>query len=70
MYQDENLHTLPQPVLLYFKEPFKGSLKRPSDYHRYCDLDIIGNSKIIAEATLIQTARIMLAEEGYDQYLC
>ncbi len=66
MYQDENLHNLPQPVLLYFKEPFKGSLKKASDYHRYCDLEIIGNSKSIAEATLIQTARVILAEEGYE----
>jgi histidyl-tRNA synthetase len=65
MYQEEDLHVLPQPVLLYFKEPFKGSIKKPSDYHRYSDLEIIGNSKSIAEATLIQTARMMLAEEGY-----
>lgn len=66
MYQDENLHTQPQPVLLYFKEPFKGSLKKSSDYNRYCDLEIIGNSKSIAEATLIQTARMILKEEGYE----
>jgi hypothetical protein len=26
MYQDENFYSLPQPVLIYFKEPFKGSL--------------------------------------------
>jgi histidyl-tRNA synthetase len=66
MYQEENLHNLPQPVLLYFKEPFKGSLKRASDYNRYCDLEIIGNSKSIAEATLIQTAVTILREEGYE----
>lgn len=66
MYQDENLSALPQPVLLYFKEPFKGSLKKSGDYHRYCDMEIIGNSKSIAEATLIETARMMLAEEGYE----
>ncbi len=67
MYQEENLHNLPQPVLLYFKEPFKGSIKKTSDYHRYCDLEVIGNSKSIAEATLIQTARVILAEEGYEK---
>jgi histidyl-tRNA synthetase len=66
MYQEENLHNLSQPVLLYFKEPFKGSLKKTSDYHRYCDLEIIGNSKSMAEATLIQTARVVLAQEGYE----
>ncbi|MDP3962585.1 MAG: hypothetical protein Q8Q03_01845, partial [bacterium] len=66
MYQDENMYSLPQPVMLYFKEPFKGSLKKGSDYHRYCDMEIIGNSRSIAEATLIQTAKVMLAEEGYE----
>ncbi len=65
MYQEENMHSLPQPVMLYFKEPFKGSIKKASDYHRYCDMEIIGNSRSIAEATLIQTAKIILAEEGY-----
>lgn len=65
MYQEENMYALSQPVLLYFKEPFRGSLKKASDYHRYCDLEIIGNSRSIAEATLIQTARVILAEEGY-----
>ncbi len=68
MYQEENLHNQPQPVLLYFKEPFKGSLtsKKSTEYNRYCDLEIIGNSRSIAEATLIQTAKVMLAEEGYE----
>ncbi len=66
MYQEENLYSLSQPVMLYFKEPFKGSIKKSSDYHRYCDLEIIGNSRSIAEATLIQTAKIILAEEGYE----
>jgi histidyl-tRNA synthetase len=65
MYQDEQLHTQPQPVMFYFKEPFKNSLKK-TGYHRYADLEIIGTSRPIAEATLIQTARGILAEEGYD----
>lgn len=66
MYQEKNMYSLSQPVMLYFKEPFKGSLKKVGDYHRYSDLEIIGNSRSIAEATLIQTARMMLAEEGYE----
>jgi histidyl-tRNA synthetase len=66
MYQEKNMHNLSQPVMLYFKEPFKGSLKKAGDYHRYSDLEIIGNSRSIAEATLIQTARVILAEEGYE----
>ncbi len=66
MYQEENLDSISQPALLYFKESFRGSRKIRSDYHHYCDLEIIGNSRSIAEATLIQTARIMLALEGYE----
>ncbi|MEI8249318.1 MAG: ATP phosphoribosyltransferase regulatory subunit, partial [Candidatus Taylorbacteria bacterium] len=63
-YHEEQLHALPQPVMMYFKDAFRGSIKK-SGYHRYADLEIIGTSGSIAEATLIQTARVMLAEEGY-----
>lgn len=59
MYNEENMHTEPQPVMLYFKDPCKGSKA-----HRYADLEILGFSGPIAEATLIQTARVMLEEEG------
>ncbi len=65
-YIEENMQTLSQPVMLYFKEPFKGSLKKASNYYnRYCDLEILGHSKSIAEATLIQTSRAILEEEGF-----
>jgi len=63
-YQEENMQSLPQPVMMYFKDPCKGGSKKDS-YHRYADLEIIGGSGSIAEATLIQVARVMLAEEGY-----
>jgi histidyl-tRNA synthetase len=67
MYVEENMQNLNQPVMFYFKEPFKGSIRKGSvGYHRYGDLEIIGNSKSIAEAILIQTARAMLKEEGYE----
>lgn len=66
MFHEENMHTLPQPVMLYFKEPFKGSIKKGfAAFNRYCDLEIIGISKSIAEAILIQTARAILKQEGY-----
>jgi histidyl-tRNA synthetase len=65
MYNDHNMHTLPQPVMLYFKDPYRGSLKTDK-YHRYADFEVLGTSGSIAEATLIQTARAMLVEEGYD----
>lgn len=67
MYNEDEMHTLPQPVMFYFKEPFKGSIKKGSgNYNRYCDLEIMGGSKSIAEALLIQTTRAILKEEGYE----
>lgn len=67
MYTEDEMHMMPQPVMFYFKEPFKGSIKKGSgNYNRYCDLEIMGGSKSIAEALLIQTTRAILKEEGYE----
>ncbi|MEA2715672.1 MAG: histidyl-tRNA synthetase [Candidatus Parcubacteria bacterium] len=63
-YQKENMQNLPQPVMFYFKDPCRNALKKGA-YPRYADLEILGSSGAIAEATLIQTARAMLAFEGY-----
>jgi len=63
-YQEQNMHSMPQPVMFYFKDPCKG-VHRKSAFPRYADLEILGPSGSIAEATLIQTARTMLIEEGY-----
>ncbi len=60
-YDEENLQSQPQPLMFYFKDPCKGSKS-----NRYADLQILGTSGPIAEATLIQTARVMLQEEGFD----
>lgn len=62
-YHEEDMQALSQPVMLYYKDPFKGNKK--GGYHRYADMEILGTSGPIAEATLIQTARLMLAEEGF-----
>jgi histidyl-tRNA synthetase len=72
----------PQPVMLYFKSafknPFGGALKKNregkdakpmKDPRRFADLEIIGNQKSIAEATLLQTAFTILGEAGYTN-LC
>ncbi len=67
MYTENTMQNLPQPVMFYFKEPFKGSIKKGSTvFNRYCDLEIMGGSKSIAEALLIQTTRAILKEEGYE----
>jgi histidyl-tRNA synthetase len=65
-YHEAGWQNESQPVMLYFKDPYRGSLKK-SGYHRYADLEILGPSGSIAEATLIQTTRTMLAEEGYAE---
>ena len=62
-YQEEGLYSQNQPVMLYFKDPCRNSKK--GGYPRYADLEIMGTSGPIAEATLIQAARAMLAEEGF-----
>jgi histidyl-tRNA synthetase len=64
MYEENNMQNMPQPVMFYFKEPFRGSIKK-SSYPRYCDMEIIGASGSIAEAALIQSAKTILVEEGY-----
>ena len=65
VYEEENLLEKPHPIMFYLKDSFKNNIKK-SNFPRYADLEILGNSKSIAEATLIQTACKMLAEEGYD----
>jgi histidyl-tRNA synthetase len=68
MYHEQNMHAMQQPVMLYFKDPCKGVSTaggHRSGHHRYADMEILGSSGPIAEATLIQAARTMLAEEGY-----
>ena len=63
-YEEQEWNTRPQPVMLYLKDACRGATKRPG-CHRYADLEILGTSGPIAEATLIQAGRAMLAEEGY-----
>ncbi|MEK9184909.1 MAG: His/Gly/Thr/Pro-type tRNA ligase C-terminal domain-containing protein [Patescibacteria group bacterium] len=67
-YVEKKMDVLPQPVYLYFKGNFKNNFrKKTQSYSRYCDLEIVGDSKSIAEAILIQTAIIILANEGYKE---
>jgi histidyl-tRNA synthetase len=62
-FHEENMYSQPQPVMLYFKDTCRSPIKKTGQ--RYADLEILGTSGSIAEATLIQTARMMLAEEKY-----
>lgn len=63
-YEAEDWGSKPQPVMIYLKDPCRGATKK-TGCHRYADLEILGASGPIAEATLIQAGRAMLSEEGY-----
>lgn len=63
-YEESDWAARPQPVMVYLKDACRGATKKPG-CHRYADLEILGASGPIAEATLIQAGRAMLAEEGY-----
>lgn len=63
---EENMQEQPHPIMLYLKNSFKNPSKKTNIFPRYADLEILGNSKSIAEATLIQTACMMLKEEGFS----
>jgi histidyl-tRNA synthetase len=63
-YEEQEWIARPQPVMFYLKDACRGATKRPG-CHRYADLEILGTSGPIAEATLIQAGRAMLAEEGF-----
>ena len=57
LYEEKNLEKLPQPVMLYFQN-------WPNE--KYFNLEILGCAKAISEATIIQTAMVILREQGYQ----
>ncbi len=66
-YEEQEWISKPQPVQLYLKDPSRGaSAGSKKNGHRYADLEILGTSGPIAEATLIQAGRAMLAAEGHE----
>ncbi|MEK7081755.1 MAG: His/Gly/Thr/Pro-type tRNA ligase C-terminal domain-containing protein [Patescibacteria group bacterium] len=61
LYEEKHLENLPQPVMLYFQN-------WPDE--KYFNLEILGCAKAISEATIIQTALVILREQGYhDLYV-
>ncbi len=67
-YEEGDWANKPQPIQLYLKDPSRGNAANTKKHGgpRYADLEILGASGPIAEATLIQAGRAMLKEEGYD----
>lgn len=66
-YEEKNLSAGPQPAMIYYKEKSPGGSRKKdrSEIYRY-NLDILGSSKSIAEATLIQTTLEMLRDDGVE----
>lgn len=64
MYHDYNMSSLPQPLMFLYKQPFIGDKKRSRETH--CGLEILGASKSVAEAILIQTSMSILSENGNE----
>jgi histidyl-tRNA synthetase len=66
-FDQKNLHSQPQPVMLFYKGDPSGSTKSKE---KHIGLEIIGTSKSIAEAILIKATMEILKEEGYkDLYV-
>ncbi len=65
-YEEEKMIDKTHPIMLYIRDSYKNINKKSSTFPRYADLEILGNDKSIAEATLIQTTCTMLREEGFE----
>lgn len=66
-YIENNWHNLPQPLTHYYKGPFpyEGKQTKKDSREMECYLEIIGTTKSIAEAIIIETSIAILKEEGY-----
>lgn len=68
-YTNKELSGMTMPIMAYYEGPLSGNphIKRSSK-ERTCNLEIIGNSKSIAEAMIIETAYV-IAKEQYKEEL-
>lgn len=64
-YSDNDMGSLPQPVMLYYRKPLHGAgRKNPREVQ--CALDAFGAPRSSGEALVIQAAYAMLADEGFS----
>jgi histidyl-tRNA synthetase len=61
-YNDNEMHTLPQPVMLAYRGFIDAGKKGPKEER--IGLEVLGTNKSVAEATLIKTALAILSENG------
>jgi histidyl-tRNA synthetase len=68
---DKKMSHLPQPIMVFYEGPMKGNphIKKIAK-ERTFNLEIIGNSKSIAEAMIIETAYIIAKEQYEKEDLC
>lgn len=62
-YMEGGMQSLPQPVMVFYEGRIGGGHKDPKE-RRY-NLDILGTTKSIAEAIIIQTTLAILRESGF-----
>lgn len=63
-FEEKKMFTWPQPVMLYFRGD-QNTMKKHVTNEKIVGLDIVGTPRSIAEAVLIETAIVILREEGY-----
>ena len=67
-YIENNMHSQPQPVMLYYYGPFfshKNIQKGRHREFRQFGLEILGTTKSISDATVIKVALTILEEAGF-----
>lgn len=64
LYEREKLASQSQPLMFYYKKPFVGDRRKPPTKESHHGLEIIGTSKSIAEALLIQASLAILRDAG------
>ncbi|MEI7777092.1 MAG: His/Gly/Thr/Pro-type tRNA ligase C-terminal domain-containing protein [bacterium] len=69
-YMEKKMNHLQQPVMIYYEGPLKGNphMKRGLK-DRTFNLEIIGNSKPIAEAIIIETSYVIVKERYEEEEL-
>jgi hypothetical protein len=68
MFTEKKMASLPQPIMMFYKSPMLRQEKGEDliSHHPSFNLDIIGNSKSIADAILIETSYVIAKEEYSD----
>jgi len=64
LYEREKMASLSQPVMLSYKKPFAGDRRKVNPKEAHLGLEIIGTSKSIAEAILLQASLAILSDAG------